>query len=143
MTDVSIQVQGVPQLVRKLGKAVATDTLARAMDKARMRVQSALQRYPSPPQGSTYVRTGDLGRSWTSRTIVGADGVTGQLGNAVRSRRGGRAYARYVQADVSEPAPHQTQQHTSTGWITDLQALERNRSAIERDFNDAIDKALS
>lgn len=61
-----------------------------------------LARYPSPPAGSTYVRTGTLGRLWTTAQPVWAASGTGlafsaTLGNAT-------PYGPYVQ-DPGSQAP--------------------------------------
>jgi len=139
MAELTITLVGVEALVAKLGRATAAATIERGMARAQARVIATLQKYPSPPSGSTYTRTGDLGRSWTPSTPSFSGGVIlGGISNAARSRRGGQRYAKWVQGQET-----QTAGHAATGWITDQQALDRNHSAIENDFNSAIQNALN
>lgn len=84
--------------------------------------------YPSPPAGSTYRRTGNLGRAWTSAQYeihASTGGITGVIGNAVRDRRG-RAYGPYVQDADEQAAQHRGR------WQTDEMVAERNTPAIVR-----------
>ncbi len=138
MAELSITTQGIPALIAKLGNAAAAQTLERAMTRGLALVKATLQKYPPPPAKSAYVRTGDLGRSWTStKSLFSGDQLIGGLGNAAVSRRGGQPYAQWVQG-----AETQTAQHADTGWVTDQQALDQNRSAIEGAFAQAITTAL-
>ncbi len=139
MAELNIQIQGIPQLIAKLGNAVAAQTLEKGMTRSLARVKATLAKYPPPPTGSGYIRTGTLGRSWTSSKPAFSGGVlVGSIGNAAASRRGGQKYAKWVQGQET-----QTAQHAATGWVTDQQALDQNRSAIENDFNGAIQSALN
>lgn len=69
-----------------------------------------------PPPSSSYVRTGDLGRFWTmdGPRVSGNDLVV-QVGNAVRDKRRGRAYASFVQGLRSQD-PRQTRVMAGKGW---------------------------
>jgi hypothetical protein len=133
--NVAIQIQGVQQLVQRLGRAAAFQTLTAPMLRATARLQRRLATYPSPPPASTYKRTGNLGRSWTSRISTSANQLEGSVGNAVRGPRG-RAYGPFVQGARTQASIHRGR------WITDEQALDQERPSIERDFKDAIDQAL-
>jgi hypothetical protein len=136
--QVSIQIQGVAPLIRKLGLAAAARTLTAPMMRSVARLQRRLATYPSPPPGSKYKRTGNLGRSWTSATArmtVSGGVLEGTIGNAARNPRG-RAYGPFVQGEKTQAAIHRGR------WITDEQALNLERPAIERDFKDAIDNAM-
>jgi hypothetical protein len=138
MADLTITIQGIAALEQKLAAAVASGTLQRAMVRALARVQATLQRYPAPPANSSYVRTGDLGRSWVSSTpIFSGSTLMGTVDNAVRGRRSGQPYAQWVQGQETQAAIHAGQ------WITDAEALQQNAPAILADFEDAIDHALS
>jgi hypothetical protein len=138
-----VTIVGVEQLVRRLGLATAQQVLMPPMVRSQSRLHRDLADYPSPPSGSTYDRTGDLGRAWTApRPQATMNGITGTIGNAVRSRRGGRRYAPYVQKGRSQPKPHQADIHAGR-WTTDEEALKKNQPAIERDFALAIGRALS
>jgi hypothetical protein len=135
--NITVTISGIAALEAKLTAAIAAGTLERAMVKAEARVQATLQRYPSPPAGSTYTRTGDLGRSWvSSKPIFSGSTLIGTVDNAVRSRRTGQPYAQWVQGVETQAAIH------AGRWITDAEALQQNVSAIEGDFIGAINSVL-
>lgn len=133
--NLTITIQGVQQLMRKLGRATAVQTLRVPMERSLARLQRALATYPSPPPASTYRRTGNLGRSWKTRMATSADSWEGTLSNAVRGPRG-QSYGPFVQGARTQAGMHRGR------WITDEQALQQERPAIERDFKDAIDDAV-
>jgi len=72
--------------------------------------------------------------SWDSRNV-------GQFDAEVRA---GATYAVYVQKDPRLPPPHQQPMHAETGWITDLQAIDKlNRSGdVQNIARDEIEYAL-
>lgn len=95
--------------------------------------------YPPEPANSSYTRTLDLGRFWTSAQYeIGATtgGITGVIGNAVRSRKTGRAYGPYVQ-----DADEQAWMHRGR-WRTDQDVAERNTPAIVRIWGAWMDEQL-
>lgn len=83
--------------------------------------------YPPKPAGSTYDRTLDLGRAWTSAQYeihASTGGITGVIGNAVRSRKTGRAYGPYVQEEGTQARVH------AGRWATDEMVALRNTPSI-------------
>lgn len=97
-----------------------------AIDQALMLLQSKAAVYPPAPSGSTYRRTGTLGRLWTSgrrvvrKMDVYSAHVVGRVGNAT-------PYVHLVQ-DPDE----QTWYHARTGWQTTEQVAEDTRPDLER-----------
>ena len=150
---VSIRITGIPELYRKLDRAAATATLVPPMRRAVERVRRRLTNYPDPIPDGLWARTttkqqraaffaglragtirgrrsGKLGQSWVVRVTSGGGGVTGRVGT-------NNPYARWVQDRERQAAFHRDR------WPTAQAALEEERAAIERDFAQAIDRALS
>lgn len=100
------------------------------------RLQNVMARYPAPPSGSTYRRSGNYGREWTSSVDESGGGITGTLGNAVRDRRG-RSYGPYVGDSERQAAIHRGR------WVTDQIALDQNMDAIVDDFGQAINGVMN
>lgn len=98
-----------------------------------------MAQYPAPPAGSSYRRSGNYGRLWsTSIRTQGAD-IRGELGNAVRGRNG-RAYGPFVGADPAGPKPNQARIHQGR-WRTDRGAIEENERRIREYFDKALTRA--
>ena len=94
--------------------------------------------YPPAPSNSSYRRTGNLGRFWTSaqyEVSASTGGITGVIGNAVRDRRG-RAYGPCVQ-----DAEEQAYMHRGR-WQTDEMVAERNTNAIVRIWGAWMDEQI-
>lgn len=72
--------------------------------------------YPPQPAGSTYIRTGTLGRRWTVKVMRVPGMVTTEVGNST-------LYAPWVQS-------HQFQARSNRHWQTDKQVIERNEGNI-------------
>lgn len=93
--------------------------------------------YPPKPPRSKYDRTLDLGRAWTSaqyEVSANTGGITGVIGNAVRSRKTGRAYGPYVQSEEEQATQHRGR------WSTDQSVAERNTPAILRIWANHFDE---
>jgi len=155
MTTVRVELKGADALMRKLGKATALSTLRPAMQRSVMRVHKDIAEYPEPPGAGSfkgfasdkqrrwffaalrrgdiavpYVRTGTLGRRWTTKVTMGPDELLGTIGNDT-------AYAPFVQSGGQQAQIHQGR------WETIEKVLDDNKPAIEQEFKRAIDKALS
>lgn len=118
------------EVIAKLGKMAVIQTLEAPMQRAVYRLQAAMQDYPQAPRSSRYIRTGTLGRRWTTRITRSGNGITGTVGNNT-------AYGPLVQSER-----FQTRTHKRTGWRTDQNAVDQERAAIVADFEQAIQKAL-
>jgi phage gpG-like protein len=76
----------VSEVMRKLDPKKMDKALEVALSGAADLVRAEIKRYPAPPAGSTYIRTGTLGGSWTKRV----NGLKAIIGSNI-------AYAPYVQ----------------------------------------------
>ena len=126
----SIKIEGIDKLMDKLGRLEAIDVLEAPMNRAVLRVQARMADYPTQRTGSTYVRTGTLGRRWTTKVTKLPEGVEGRVGNVT-------VYGPLVQSGM-----FQTKVHKRTGWQTDVQVMNEEAPAIIRDFEKAIDEAM-
>lgn len=127
----SIDIKGLDRLYRKLGKAAAMQTLEKPMQRSVLRLQRRMQDYPPAPAHSSYIRTGTLGRRWTTRIERSGNGLVGKVGNNTE-------YGPLVQS-----SRFQTRFHKRTGWTTDDQVVREEQAAIVADFQATIDKALA
>lgn len=125
MPQIGIRIEGVDQLVQKLGNVIASDTLQAPLERALQRLKGRLTTYPPERPGQAYQRTGNLGRGWT----IKADSGGGTLTNRV-------SYGPWVQGDKTQASMHRGR------WLTDRQAVDQETPAIQQDFADAIDSAL-
>jgi len=126
-----ITITGLEPLFRKLGNAASVQTLTPHMQRGVLRLQSYVQVYPPAPAHSRYVRTGTLGRRWTTKVDASSSGLVGRVGNNV-------SYGPWVQSSL-----FQTRAHAATGWHTDAGAVAANEAAIVADFAAAVDRALA
>jgi len=126
-----IEIKGLPELFRKLGAIEKIqDVLEPPMQRAVLRVQARMAKYPPPPAKSRYVRTGTLGRRWTTRVDRTVAGVIGKVGNNT-------IYGPFVQSKQFQAKVHQGR------WTnTDEQVLSEELPTITADFNRAVDEAL-
>ena len=122
-----ITIKGLDQLERTLGRATAARTLRRAMNKATLHLQGKMADYPSPPAGSTYRRTGTLGRRWT--TDVSGDGKRGRVGNNT-------LYGPWVQSERLQARWHRGR------WQTDEKVAKQEERKVRDFFEDEIERAL-
>jgi hypothetical protein len=127
----SITISGMEELFRKLDRVAAIDKLEDPMQRGVSRLQAYMQDYPPPPPLSRYVRTGRLGRSWTTQVDRSAGGLVGRIGNVT-------SYGPLVQS-----AQFQRRIFERIGWRTDERAVDANRAEIVADFQQAVNRALA
>lgn len=125
----SIDIEGIDKLFSKLDRVQAISTLRPPMQRSVYRLQRDMAQYPPARPGSSYIRTGTLGRRWTTQVTETSDGLTGKTGNNT-------SYGPFVQSQMFQAAVHQGR------WQTDEQVLERNREAIQADFERTIQREL-
>jgi hypothetical protein len=125
----SIEIKGVDELIRKLGKVEGVKVLEAPMKRSVYRLQRDMADYPAQRPGSSYVRTGTLGRRWTVKISRRSDGVEGRVGNNT-------VYAPFVQSHRFQARIHRGR------WQTDAKVVDKNRQAIVADFERAIKQAL-
>ncbi len=129
MADVSIKIEGVNQLVQKLGSVAGFRYLEAPMERGLREIQAALQEYPVARATSSYTRTGRLGKAWTVRIYREPNGLYGVVGNNVE-------YAPLVQNYQFQASVHKRR------WLTDKAAVERYKAGIVADFQRVINRAL-
>jgi hypothetical protein len=105
------------------------DVLAGPLDRGAFRVEAGMKVYPAPPSGSTYRRTGTLGRRWTTRPIRTTTEVGREIGNNTE-------YAPLVQGDELQATVHRGR------WQTDAQVLRREAPQIVRDVDTTLGELL-
>lgn len=143
--DLSISIQGVARLEAKFGRVQAMQFLAPPMYRAVYRLQRYMATYPRQRNPKTrYVRgrgwadeagrvrhltSEHLGKRWTAKVETVAGGLQGKVGNNA-------SYAPWVQSKRFQAAVHRN------WWQTDEQAIRTHRSAIVKDFNAEIRRAL-
>ena len=91
-----------------------------------------MKQYPAPPDGSTYTRTGNLGKNWSKRIEGGGMEITGVVGVNTNAA----PYARFVQDSEFQARVHQGR------WTTIQEASERNADAIQGFFESRINAEL-
>jgi hypothetical protein len=77
-----VQVEGIEELIARLDRAASTAVLQAAMQKSCDLVQRQLAVYPPARSGSTYRRTGTLGRRWTTSVRGAGLDIEGVVGNS-------------------------------------------------------------
>lgn len=125
----SIVIEGIDRLMAKLGSAAANDVLRPPMQRAVYRLQAGMAVYPQQRAGSRYIRTGTLGRRWTTKVEQSDNGLTGKIGNNT-------SYGPFVQSQMFQAAVHKGR------WQTDEMVLKREQDAIVSDFERAIQREL-
>lgn len=104
----TITIKGIDDAVHVLGVDIPS-VVDPVLERAARQMQARLMTYPPPPPGSTYRRTGTLGRRWT---VEG-----GQMRWVIGNNTG---YGPLVQ-DEAQQRPV----HARTGWPT-AQAVARD-----------------
>ena len=130
MPQVSIKIDGVDKVLRKLGTAKGVAALVKPMEESVVKVREGMADYPLDWPENTYVRTGKLGQSWTGRVQQHSNGVTGKIGT-------NRSYAPWVQSQQFQARVHRGR------WQTDAMVIDRLRPWIVARFKRAIDQALN
>lgn len=130
MSAVTIEISGVDRLIARLGRVEGTNILRDPMQRAVLRVLRDMQEYPQQRAGSAYVRTGTLGRKWTTKIEQEGEYLTGRVGNNTE-------YGPFVQSRQFQARVHRGR------WQTDAQVVNRNAAAIIGDFEAAIRRALA
>ncbi len=126
----SIKIEGIEKLMNKLKDLEKVyDIIEPPMERSVMILQNALAKYPAQRPGSTYRRTGTLGRSWTTRVNREGGRLVGRVGTNV-------IYAPFVQSQAFQRPVNRSR------WQTDVQVVNDQRGHVIKQFQDAIAKAL-
>lgn len=134
---IGISMPGLADLERKFEKAGRDlrPELEQTTDRAVKYVHSSVPGYPPPPAGSTYERTGTLGRSLTTEVRALGGDVVGAIGTNV-------VYSPWVISD--EPAMGagpQAWMHVGRWWT--LQGVvEKARDAVVGIYREMVQRLL-
>lgn len=110
-----------------------SDILKTPMDRSLLKLQNRMADYPPTRAGQIYVRTGTLGRRWTTarremprRT---AKHLRGRIGNNT-------SYGPWVQAEGFQSRWHRGR------WETDEDVIQQESKFIRDEFQKALDKRV-
>jgi len=117
-------IRGAEEVIARLDTAALGLAVDRSLREASLRMVGELARYPSPPSGSTYRRTGTLGREWATTNTF----LRHIIGNNVR-------YATYVQG------PEQAWMHRGR-WRTADEVAQASVPAIAVDIAEVVARQL-
>lgn len=131
---INITITGVRENRQRVNAVDDIGVFRRPMVESLALLHDDMARYPAPPSGSKYKRTGLLGRSWTSEITTSAGGIVGTLGNNARDKRG-RGYGPYVQDD-------EMQSPRNRHWQTDVEVMRDNETEIRQRFDRALQNAV-
>lgn len=126
----SIDIPQLPALLTALSAYpdIAQPILEETSSAALLSLIPDLASYPPQPSGSTYRRTGTLGRTWTSARPEWAplsSGFEASIGNAT-------PYAVYVQGEY--------QSRGNRHWQTADEVIDAHQADIESYFDSALDR---
>lgn len=127
-----IEVRGLERLVRSLGAFEVFTLLRPAMIRGVARVVNAMADYPPAPDGSSYIRTGTLGRRWT-QTQPAVTASTTELRVAVGNNT---IYGPWVQSERFQARMHRGR------WQTDEQELDRAADPLVAELNALVQAEL-
>lgn len=119
-----IIIRGAEETIRKLTAIEPQRVAAEPLRKAALALAARLAVYPSPPSGSTYRRTGTLGRGWATQHNY----LRHVIGNNV-------LYATYVQG------PEQAWMHRGR-WRTADEVAQGSVEQIARDIAEGVARVL-
>ena len=122
---VTITIKGLDRLTKKLDRLDKGDYLRPVVTAGANLLRNEMRRYPPPPPGSTYRRTGTLGKSWTQKVTGGRGGWLAVIGSFLN-------YAPYVQDAGRQAAVHRGR------WQTIQSVAETKREEVVRFVVQAI-----
>ena len=133
----TIEITGVKELERKIGRMRTIQVLAPPMVRSMATLNRTVSTYPSRPASnrkSTYKRTGLFGRSWVMQVHNYGKTLEGQLDNPT-------PYGPYVMGPGPDK-PMQAWMHVGV-WRTTGDVVEKHEKDIVADFNRTIQAELA
>lgn len=130
--DLSLEIdkRTIEKIVAQLSPDAFMRATLRGMQRGVNRIWERIPPYPDPPAGSTYRRTGNLGRANYAKAAIEGDDVIGRVGNNMR-------YAPYVIGDDQTQAKvHQGRWYQLPVVVKDN--LDEVRDAIEAEWQSAM-----
>lgn len=124
----SVDVTGMPQIIRALRQITDVNQLRGAMEGASQLLLEEAKRYPSPPPGSQYVRTYALRDNWQySKPNVSGNTIQSDIFNTT-------PYGAYVVGATTQARIHQGRWKTTEEIANEQAALVADviEAAVER-----------
>lgn len=125
MADFDLSIDGTEEIRKTLVDLVSADSLEGAGNRSGLLVVNRMAKYPQKPAGSTYDRTGTLGKRWTYRLRGSGRELEIRVGNNT-------VYGPWVQSEQFQARVHKGH------WQTDEQVLNQEDDRIRGFFEDAI-----
>ena len=125
--DISADIDDAMAMLQR-AQGNVPEALGNGLDEAAFIVEGAMKVYPLQ-RSTTYVRTGRLGRSWTTRPIREPGAIGRSIGNNTK-------YAPWVQSSELQAWMHRG------WWQTDEQVLADNQRAIVEVITDALVRGI-
>jgi hypothetical protein len=134
-----IEITGLDPLIRAMDAypAVVGEELERTTEAALLSLVPDLSEYPSPPAGSTYPRSGNLGRGWLGAVpefTSMSSGFDAVMGNDLARSPDGGSYGPYVQDEEEQAEVHQGR------WQTAQDVLQDHQREIEEYYDVAMER---
>jgi len=127
MADFTIIVTGDEEIAARLARLRnAEQELRTPMQRSVEKLRAELALYPPPPEGSTYRRTGTLGRRWLTS-------ISGLVGKAYNTT----VYAPYVQDEEQQAGVHRGR------WQTVQSVGRKLQEEIMADLMETIARLLN
>ena len=121
--DISADIDDAMAMLQR-AQGNVPEALGNGLDEAAFIVEGAMEVYPLQ-RPTTYVRTGRLGRSWTTPPIREPGAIGRQVGNATE-------HGPWVQSQKLQAWMHRD------WWQTDEEVITNNRTVIVQVVNDAL-----
>jgi len=130
--DLSLEIdrRTIEKIIAQLGVETFMQATLRGMQRGVNRIWERIPQYPDPPSGSTYRRTGNLGRANYAKAQVENEEVVGRVGNNMR-------YApNVIGGDDTQSRTHQGRWYQLPQRVED--GLPDVVSAIEEEWKSAM-----
>lgn len=129
-----IGVDKVLKILRRLSAPELTSEIEKTTRKAVLYVHGRVPPYPAPPMGSTYKRTGTLGKGINTDVKVMGSDVVGTIGSPT-------AYAPMVISDEEVPGKGGPQAPVHKGrWYTLQGVVRKAQDAVNKFFEDMVER---
>ena len=113
----------VSEAMKKLDPSDMEKAIATALKGSADLIRADIKRYPPPPAGSSYIRTGTLGRSWASK-VQRREAIIGNV----------TPYGPYVQGATEQAWMHKGR------WRTTAQVAKARAGDVKKLFEAAISR---
>lgn len=126
---ITIEFLGEEQIQAIVKELSGDDWLKKPTNLSAALIQKELATYPPPPAGSTYRRTGTLGRRWQFVTEIKPFRVVANVFNTT-------SYAPFVEGSMTQARIHQGR------WPTDEQVVEESLEPVAELYADSVNEVF-